>query len=80
MNGVANNTGIVIAMNSVCSCVIAMVSAIPLAVPTKRDKNEPTHVGHAMNKPVTAPMPLIPLPFLDRVYALTAIAVFNPTK
>lgn len=67
-------------MNNVCSCVIAIVNAIPLAVPTKIERNEPTHVGHAMNNPVIAPIPLIPLPFFDSEYALKAIAMFSATK
>ena len=80
MMGVASNTGIDIAMNAVCSCVSAIDNAIPLAVPMKTDKNVPAHVGHAMNNPIAAPMPLAPLPFFDIVYALIAIDVFNPTK
>lgn len=69
-----------IAMNNVCICASAMDSAIPLAVPMNIDRNVPAHVGHAMNNPVAAPIVLIPRPFFDMVYALTAIAVFSPTK
>lgn len=78
--GVTNKTGIDIAMKNVCSCVRAMDNAIPLAVPMNTDRKVPAHVGHAMNNPVAAPTVLIPLPFFDMVYALTAIAMFNPTK
>ena len=60
IKGVTKRIGIDIAINKVCSCVIAMVKAIPLAVPTKIDKNEPTQVGHAMNNPVAAPTLLNP--------------------
>ena len=67
-------------MNNVCNCVSAIDNAIPLAVPTKIDKNVHAHVGHAMNNPVAAPIVPIPLPFFDIVYALTAIDMFNPTK
>ena len=79
-NGVINNTGIDIAMNSVCNCVNAIDNAIPLAVPTKTDKNVPAQVGHAINNPVAAPTVLIPLPFFEIVYALTAIDALSPTK
>lgn len=78
--GVTSNIGIEITMNNVCNCVNAIDNAIPLAVPINIDKNDPAHVGHAMNNPVMAPILLAPLPFLDIVYALTAIAEFNPTK
>jgi len=57
-----------------------MVKAIPLAVPTKIDKNEPTQVGHAMNNPVAAPTLLNPLFFFAIDIALTAIEAFNPTR
>jgi hypothetical protein len=79
-NGVMSKIGIAIAMNNVCNCVSAIVNAIPLAVPIKMDKKVPAHVGHAINKPVAAPTVLNPLPFLEIEKALTAIAVFSPTK
>lgn len=72
--------GIEIAIKNVCSWVNAIDNAIPLAVPMNTDKNDPAQVGHAMNNPTIAPILLAPLPFLDIVYALTAIAAFNPTK
>ena len=67
-------------MNTVCNCVNAIESAIPLAVPINIDKNVPAQVGHAMNNPAAAPIVLAPLPFLEIVYAFTAMAKFNPTK
>ena len=72
--------GIEMAMKSVWSWASAMVKAIPLAVPTKIDKKDPAHVGQAINNPVAAPTVLIPLPFLEIVKALTARAIFNPTR
>ena len=80
MYGVINNIGIDIAMNRVCICVNAIDSAIPLAVPINIDKNVPAQVGHAINNPTAAPIVVIPLPFFEIVYALTAIATFSPTK
>ena len=80
INGVAINTGIDIAMKNVWSCARAIDSAIPLAVPINIDRNVPAHVGHAMNKPVAAPSVVMPLPFFEIVYALTAIDAFRPTK
>ena len=80
MYGVMSNTGIDIAIKNVCNCDNAIDNAIPLAVPINTDKNVPAHVGHAMNKPAAAPMLLAPLPFLEIVYAFTAIAAFNPTR
>ena len=80
MNGVKTNIGIVIAMNSVCSSVIAIVNATALVAPINNDKNEPTHVGHAMNSPVVAPMLPRPPVFLVIEIALTANAVFIATK
>lgn len=79
-NGVIINIGMVMVMNIVCSCVIATVKAIPLAVPTKIEMNVPAHVGQAINNPVAAPIVLNPLPFLEIENALTAMAVFSPTK
>ena len=80
MYGVTSNTGIDMAMNSVCICANAIDNAIPLAVPINIDKNDPAQVGQAMNRPMIAPTVLMPLPFLEIVNALTAIAVFRPTK
>ena len=80
MYGVTSKMGIETAMKNVCSWVNAIDSAIPLAVPINTDKNVPAQVGHAMNNPAIAPTLLAPLPFLEMVYALTAIAAFSPTK
>lgn len=80
MYGVASSMGIDTAINNVCNCANASDSAIPLAVPMNNEKNVPAQVGHAMNAPTTAPMPLIPLPCFENVYALTAIDVFNATR
>ncbi len=73
-------TGIEIAINSVCNCTKASVNAIPLAVPTNRERKLPAHVGHAINNPVAAPIVLAPLVFLETEKALTAIATFRATK
>ena len=72
--------GIVIAMNKVCSSVIAIVNAIALVEPINNDRNDPTHVGHAMNNPVVAPMPPSPPDFLVIVIAFIANAVFVATR
>lgn len=80
MNGVTSKTGIDIAINKVCSCVNAMVRAIPLAVPINIERKLPAHVGHAMKSPVAAPMVLIPLPFFEIEIALIAIEVFSATR
>ena len=56
INGVKTNIGIVIAMNNVCNSVMAIVNAIALVVPINNERNDPTHVGHAMNNPVIAPI------------------------
>ena len=63
-NGVKIKIGIEIAMNSVCNSVIAIVNATALVAPMNNDKNEPTHVGHAMNSPVVAPILPSPPVFL----------------
>ena len=75
-----SNIGIDMAIKNVCNSANAIDKAIPLAVPINTDKNDPAQVGQAMNNPAMAPIELAPLPFLEIVYALTAIAVFNPTK
>lgn len=80
INGVTINIGIDIAINNVCNWASAMDNAIPLAVPTKIERNVPAQVGHAMNNPVAAPNALAPLPFFEIVYALTAIDALSPTK
>ena len=80
MYGVANNIGIDTAISNVCNCANANDNAIPLAVPINNEKNVPAQVGHAMNAPTTAPIPLIPLPCLENVCALTAIDVFSATR
>ena len=79
-NGVKIKIGIEIAMNSVCNSVIAIVNATALVAPMNNDKNEPTHVGHAMNSPVVAPILPRPPVFLVTAIAFTARAVFNATK
>ena len=62
MYGVASSIGIDTAISNVCSCANASDSAIPLAVPINNEKNVPAQVGHAMNAPMIAPVPLIPVP------------------
>ena len=80
MIGVIKRTGIEIAMNNVCSCINANVSAIPLAVPTNKERKLPAHVGHAINNPAAAPIEPALLVFLEIENALTASATFKPTK
>ena len=80
INGVKINIGTVIAMNKVCSSVIAIVNATALVAPINNDKNDPTQVGHAMNNPVVAPMLPRPPVFFVIAIALTANAVFNATR
>ena len=72
--------GIDIPIKNVCICESATDNAIPLAVPIKIDKNVPAHVGHAINNPVAAPIVLIPPPFLEIEYAVTAIETLRPTR
>ena len=80
MNGVNMRIGIEMAINSVCSSVIAIVNATALVAPMNNDRNDPTHVGHAMNRPVVAPiLPRLPV-FLVTAIAFTASAVFTATK
>ena len=67
-------------MNNVCNSVIAIVNAIALVAPTNNDRNDPTHVGHAMNNPVAAPILPSPPDFLAMAIALTANAVFVATR
>ena len=78
--GVARSIGIDTAISNVCNCANARDNAIPLAVPINNEKNVPAQVGHAMNAPIIAPVPLIPVPCFENVYALTAIDVFNATR
>ena len=80
INGVKTNIGIVIAMNNVCSSVTAIVNATALVAPINNERNDPTHVGHAMNNPVVAPMLPRPPVFLATAIALTANAVFVATR
>ena len=80
INGVKINIGIEIAINNVCNSVIAIVNAIALVAPMNNDKNEPTHVGHAINNPVVAPMLPSPPVFFVIAIALTANAVFVATR
>ena len=67
-------------MNSVCNSVTAIVKATTLVAPTNNERNEPTHVGHAINNPVTAPiLPKPPLFFVIEI-AFTARDVFTATR
>ena len=67
-------------MNRVCSSVIAIVNAIALVAPINSDRNDPTHVGHAMNNPVVAPIPPSPPNFLAIATAFTTNAIFVETR
>ena len=67
-------------MNKVCSSVTAIVNATALVAPINNVRNDPTHVGHAMNNPVVAPIPPSPPDFLVMAIALTANAVFVATR
>ena len=80
INGVKTSIGIDIAMNNVCNSVIAIVNATALVAPMNNDKNDPTHVGHAMNNPVVAPILPKPPVFLVIAIAFTASAIFVATK
>ena len=80
MNGVNKRIGIEIAMNSVCNSVIAMVKATAPVAPINNERNDPTHVGHAMNNPVVAPILPSPPVFFVTEIAFTASAVFAATK
>ena len=80
MNGVKIRMGIEMAINNVCNSVIAIVNATALVAPMNNDKNDPTHVGHAMNNPVVAPILPNPPVFLVTAIAFTASAVFTATK
>ena len=67
-------------MNNVCSSVTAIVKATALVAPTNNERNEPMHVGHAINKPVAAPiLPKPPLFFVIEI-AFTASAVVVATR
>ena len=68
MYGVIIRIGMDNPINNVCNCVNNIDKPIPLAVPINIEKNVPAHVGHAINNPVAAPTPLIPLPFLARSF------------
>ena len=73
MNGVNKRIGIEIAMNSVCSSVIAMVKATAPVAPINNERNDPTHVWHAMNKPVVARiLPSPPVFFVTELHLLPA--------
>ena len=80
INGVNIRIGIEMAINSVCNSVIAIVNATALVAPMNNDKNDPTHVGHAINSPVVAPMLPRPPVFLVTAIAFMASAVFTATK
>ena len=57
-----------------------IVNVTALAEPIKRAKNVLRHVGQATNTPVMAPMLVKPPLFLVIDIALTASAVFKPTR
>ena len=59
---------------------MAIVKATALVAPTNNDKNEPIHVGHAINNPVVAPIPPRPPVFFAIDIALTANDVFAATR
>ena len=80
MKGVKIRIGIDMAINNVCNSVIAIVNATALVAPMNSDKNDPTHVGHAMNNPVVAPILPNPPVFLVIAIAFTASAVFTATR
>ena len=80
MKGVKMRMGIDMAINNVCSSVIAIVNTTALVAPMNNDKNDPTQVGHAMNNPVVAPILPNPPVFLVIAIAFTASAVFTATK
>ena len=67
-------------MNKVWSSVIAIVNTTALVAPINNDKNDPTHVGHAMNNPVVAPILPKPPVFFVIDIAFTANAVFVATR
>ena len=80
MIGVIKSIGIVIAIKTVCSWVMVSVNTIALELLINKVKNVPTHVGHAMNKPVVAPMPVKLLPFFVNDIMLNASDILNPTR
>ena len=80
MIGVIKSIGIVIAIKTVWSCVIVRVNIIALELLTNNVKNVPTHVGHAINKPVVAPIPVKLLPFFVNDIMLNASDILNPTR
>ena len=80
MNGVKIRMGIETTINNVCNSVMAIVNATALVAPMNNDKNDPTHVGHAMNNPVVAPILPRPPVFLVTAIAFTASAVFTATR
>ena len=56
------------------------VNVTALAEPIKIAKNVPTHVGHATNRPVVAPILVNPPLFFVIEIAFTASAVLRPTR
>ena len=52
---------------------MATVNAIALALPIKMELNATTRVGHAIDNPVTAPIPPNPLPLLKNVKAIAVL-------
>ena len=80
INGVNIKIGIVNAINNVSSSVTAIVNTTALVAPTNNERNEPTHVGHAINSPVVAPIPPNPPDFFVIEIAFTANAVFIATR
>ena len=59
---------------------MAIVNATALVAPTNNERNEPTHVGHAINNPVVAPILPRPPVFFVIDIAFTASAVFVATR
>ena len=59
---------------------MAIVNATALVAPTNNERNEPTHVGHAINNPVVAPILPNPPVFFVIDIAFTANAVFAATR
>jgi len=57
-----------------------MVNNTALVDAINKERKVPTHVGHAINRPVVAPIPLSPPPFFEIVKAFTANVTFNATR
>ena len=68
------------AVNNSMMNISRMESGKENVAPTNNDRNDPTHVGHAINNPVVAPILPNPPVFLVIEIALTANAVFVATR